>query len=430
MTIPLFMDIDALFAILKGGFAGFILLSILVTLTKSFLFICSPSEVLIFSGRRQMLTDGTAVGYRVIFSGRKWRTPFFERADQMDLRTLPIEIRTTNAYSKGGIPLDVHAIAMVKISDSPAIINNAIERFLGRDLEEIRLVSKETLEGHLRGVLATLTPEEVNEDRLKFSKALMTEAAEDLAKLGLQLDILKVQSVSDDVNYLASIGREQIAKVIKTAEVAESTAQSQAEQAEALARQSGEVATQQAEATVLRKQNELRRAEADLEAEAKSVEETTEQAALQARAEAEQALQQIRRQVEEARLMADVVLPAQAEQEVASYKAKGDAAEIEETGRAMAQVLDLMTTAWKKAGEDARDIFLIQNLEPVLQTVIDRVNSVEIEEVTLLDEGNGESLARYTAGFPAMVNQVLEELKETTGVDVLKILSPGKEVRS
>jgi len=169
--------------------------------------------------------------------------------------------------------------------------------------------------------------------------------------------------------------------------------------------------------------------EADLEAEAKSVEETTEQAALQARAEAEQALQQIRRQVEEARLMADVILPAQAQQEVASYRAKGDAAEIEETGRAMAQVLELMTTAWKKAGDDARDVFLIQNLEPILQTVIDRVNSVEINEVTLLDEGDGESLARYAAGFPAMVNQVLAELKETTGIDVLDILSAKKEVR-
>jgi flotillin len=429
MTIPMFIELNALIAILEGGFAGFFLLLMLVLLTKSFLFICSPSEALIFSGRRHTLSDGTTTGYRVIFSGRRWRTPFFERTDQMDLRTLPIEIQTTNAYSKGGIPLNVHAIAMVKISDDPQIIGNAIERFLGRDLEDIRQVSKETLEGHLRGVLATLTPEEVNEDRLKFSKALMTEASEDLSKLGLQLDILKVQSVSDDVNYLASIGREQIARVIKTAEVAESTAQSKAEQAEALARQAGEVATQNAEATVLRKQNELRRVEAELEAEAKSVEETTEQVALQARAEAEQALQQIRRQVQEARLMADVVLPARAEQQVAAFKAKGDAAEIEETGRAMAHVLELMTTAWKKAGDDARDIFLIQNLEPILQTVVDRVNSVTIDEVTLLDEGNGESLARYTAGFPAMVNQILEQLRATTGVDVLNILSPNKGVK-
>ena len=362
-------------------------------------------------------------------SPRAFRIPILERVDRIDMRLLPIDIRVQNAYSAGNIPLQIHAIANVKIHADPHIIGNAIERFLGRSTAEIQTVAQQTLEGAVREVIATLTPEEVNEDRLAFAEKLSEAAIDDLNKLGLQLDTLKIQSVDDEVNYLASIGREQIARVIKTAEVAESTAQSKAEQAEALARQAGEVATQNAEATVLQKQNELRRVEAELEAEAKSVEETTEQVALQARAEAEQALQQIRRKVEEARLMADVVLPARAEQQVAAFKAKGDAAEIEETGRAMAHVLELMTTAWKKAGDDARDIFLIQNLEPILQTVVDRVNSVTIDEVTLLDEGNGESLARYTAGFPAMVNQVLEELRATTGVDVLNILSPSKGVK-
>jgi flotillin len=430
MTLPLLFDFMALMALAQGAFAGLFLLLVLVVLARSFLFICDPSEVLIFSGRRRLLSDGTAVGYRVIYGGRRWRTPFFERVDRMDLRILPIEIQTRNAYSKGGIPLEVHAIANVKVSDSPQIVSNAIERFLGRDIEEIRRVSKETLEGHLRGVLATLTPEEVNEDRLKFSKALMTEAGDDFAKLGLQLDTLKVQSVSDEVNYLSSIGREQIARVIKTAEVAESRAKSLAEQAEAQAKQQGEVATQNAEATVLQKQNELRKVKAELDAQARAVEETTEQAALQARAEAEQELQGIRRQVEEARLMADVILPAQADQAAEAFRARGAAADIEESGNAMATVLGLMTEAWKKAGEDARDIFLIQNLEPVLQTVIDRVNSVEIGEVNLLDDGDGTTLARYTAGFPAMVQLVLQELAETTGVDVLEILAPRGEVKS
>jgi len=244
------------------------------------------------------------------------------------------------------------------------------------------------------------------------------------------LDTLKVQSVSDEVNYLSSIGREQIARVIKTAEVAESRAKSLAEQAEAQAKQQGEVATQNAEATVLQKQNELRKVKAELDAQARAVEETTEQAALQARAEAEQELQVIRRQVEESRLMADVILPAQADQAAEAFRARGAAADIEESGNAMATVLGLMTEAWKKAGEDARDIFLIQNLEPVLQTVIDRVNSVEIGEVNLLDDGDGTTLARYTAGFPAMVQLVLQELAETTGVDVLEILAPRGEVKS
>ena len=95
------------------------------------------------------------MGYRVVRGGRRWKTPLVERVDRMDLRTIPIDIKSSNAYSKGGIPLKLHAIAMVKISDNDTLINNAIERFLGRDISEIRRVAKETLEGHLRGCRPT-----------------------------------------------------------------------------------------------------------------------------------------------------------------------------------------------------------------------------------------------------------------------------------
>lgn len=87
----------------------------------------------------------------------------------MRLNVMEIPIAIRNAYSKGGVPMNVDAIANVKISSEPARVGNAIERFLGRGNDEIGRVARETLEGHLRGVLATLTPEEVNEDRLKFA---------------------------------------------------------------------------------------------------------------------------------------------------------------------------------------------------------------------------------------------------------------------
>ncbi len=112
-----------------------------------------------------------------------------------------------NAYSKGGTPLNIQAIANVKISNDRAIVGNAIERFLDRDRSEISRVARETLEGNLRGVVATLTPEQLNEDRLQFAERIAEDVSRDLSKLGLHLDILKIQSVSDDVDYLSSIGR-------------------------------------------------------------------------------------------------------------------------------------------------------------------------------------------------------------------------------
>ena len=418
---------EGLTALLCGSIAAVMMLGSIAGVAKMFLHICEPNEILVFSGKQRKLVDGTAVGYRVVFGGMAWQTPVVERVERMDVRNIPIDIRTTNAYSKGGIPLNVHAVANVKVSKNPAIVGNAIERFLGRDPAEIKRVAKETLEGHLRGVLAGLTPEEVNEDRLRFAEELTKESDEDFRRLGLQLDTLKIQSVTDDVNYLNSIGRKAIADVLRDAKVAEVTNLSEAEQREAMARRAGEVASQNSQSAIVQAENGVLQARAEFEAKAQSANERTSQAALLARAEAEQELQELRRKLEELRLIADVVLPAQAEQQAATLRAKGEAAYQEESGRAAAQVLQLMTDAWNKAGDDAKDIFLIQNLETVLETVVQKVNAIEVDEVVLLDDGSGSALPAHVASYPAMVSGILGELKQSTGVDVVGILAPTLE---
>ena len=96
----------------------------------------------------------------------------------------PLEVSVTNAYSKGAIPLNVQGIANVKVSSAEGLLENAAERFLDRPTEQIGQIAKETLEANLRGVLATLSPEEVNEDRLKFSHQLIDEADDDIKTLG------------------------------------------------------------------------------------------------------------------------------------------------------------------------------------------------------------------------------------------------------
>ena len=401
----------------------------LVFLAKQFLYVGRPNELLIFSGRQNTLSDNSTVGYRVVHAGFAYRVPFLEKVDRMDLRTIPIELNVTNAYSKGGIPLALHAIANVKISSDPRLCNNAIERFLGRDPDEIRQVAKETLEGHLRGVIARMTPEEVNEDRLKFADELVDEAGEDFDKLGLTLDTLKVQSVSDEVSYLDSIGRERLANVLSTAEIAESTAKADAEEEQAKFAQEGEVANQRAEMAIKQRENEFRKRVAELEAQAKSEEERAQQAALAARSRAEQGLQEIRAKLEHLRLSADTVLPSEAKQRASEMRARADAAQISADGEAMAAVLDMMRQEWLKAGPDAKDIFLIQQLESVIGTVTDRVKKMQIGEVNLIDGGQGTALPQHMAALPATVASVLKELTATTGVDVTGILSgvaPGK----
>ncbi len=416
---------------LAMGAGGAVGVLVLLALMRKFLLVCRPNEILILSGRRHRREDGSEAGYRVVAGGRAWRVPILEAVERMDMRSIPIDVQVQGAYTRVGIPLKVRAIAIVKISSNPGTVMNAIERFLGRGSADIQQVAKETLEGNLRGVLATLTPEEVNEDRLKFADSLSQEVEQDLSKLGLHLDVLKIQHVADDANYLDSIGRSKIATVVRDAEIAESNARNEAAKAAADSEMRAKVAEADAERAISQKRNELRRIAAELEAKAKSLEGRVEAGGLGAKARAEHALQTARQKVEEARLAAEVVVPAEVQREVATLTAAGQAAAIAENGRASAESLRLVAEAWQKAGPAAQEMFLISKLDDITQKVADAVGKIHLGPVHLLDGGDGTALPRFAASYPRAVAEVLRSLFATTGVDVPAILTAKKEeVRS
>ncbi|HTB60034.1 MAG TPA: SPFH domain-containing protein [Polyangia bacterium] len=408
---------------LIGGGAGLLVL-LSIMFAARFLYLCRPSEILIFSGRKHRLADGSEVGSRVVFGGRAWRRPLIENVQRMQMLSMPIDVQVQGAYTKVGIPLKVRAIALIKLSSDPSVVMNAIERFLGRGLGDIQQVAKETLEGNLRGVLATLTPEEVNEDRLKFADSLAAEVEQDLSKLGLHLDVLKIQHVTDDANYLASIGRERIAQVIRDAEIAESNARNEAAKEAAGAEMRAKVAEADADRAILQKRNELRTIAAELDGQVKSAEARAEQAGLAAQATAEQALQAVRRDLEALRLQAEVVVPAEARREASQLDAAGQAAPIAENGRASAESLRFVADAWKAAGPSAPDMFLINKLEEITRIVVDSVGQIELGPVQLVDGGDGQTFPRFAAAYPHAVATVLRALAQTTGVDVTALLTP------
>ena len=407
-----------------GLFGGLVLL--LMMAVKSFLYISRPNEALIFSGGQNTLLDGSLRGYRVVLAGhRAWRKPFVEEVARLDMRTIPIELNVHQAYSSDGIPLSVKAIANVKIASEEKIIGNAIERFLGRGRSEIERVARETLEGTLRGVLATLTPEQVNEDRLRFAESLSTEVADDFLKLGLHLDTLKIQHVSDDKKYLESLGRKQIAEVIKRAEMAESDAENESKKRAEERQSDGAVARQNAERVIVQRRNFKREREAQLKQEVEASKHRAKSAGEQARFEAEEELQTIRKQLEQLRLRADIEIPAEAERRARELVAKGEASPIVENGKALAKALELLAQAWAEAGPHARDIYLIQQVEKLMATVVGKLSELEVGEVHVIDPGDGSALPNYVAGFPATVTRIFEALRRSTGIDVPGILDPN-----
>ncbi len=409
--------------ILIAALCAFGVLAIFL-LVRAFWLIARPHEALVLSGKAHVAEDGAKLGYRVVQQGRSaFRIPVLERVDRMDMRLIPIDIVVQNAYSTGNIPLQIHAIANVKIHSHPVIIRNAIERFLGRHVREIEAVAKQTLEGAVREVVATLTPEQVNEDRLLFAHKLMDTADDDLKKLGLQLDTLKIQHVADATGYLDSLGRPQIAAALRDAENAENVANQEITQAQSLATQQAELAKAESEKMLLAKRNDLRRIMAELDGDAQAIEREAEAAAKTARAVAEKELQAMRAELEQRRLQADVVIPAEAQRAAVAIMSVAEAAPTAENGAAAVEVLRLMTDAWKTMGPQAKELYVIQHIEQIIGPVVEPLRRVAVDEIHVLDQGDGTGLASYVASYPTMVSSVLKALSETTGIDVPAILS-------
>ncbi len=401
-----------------------VVLGAVIAILKSCLRICQPNEILIVSGRKYKQENGQEVGYRVIFGGRAFVMPVIERVEKMDMTTMPIPVEVKNAYAKGGTPLNIQAIATVKISSNRTVVGNAIERFLGRNRSEIQRVVRETLEGNLRGVVANLTPEQVNEDRLNFAERIAEDVARDLNKLGLHLDTLKVQSVTDDMDYLSSIGRRQIASIIRDAEIAEAEALGEAERIEADCQKRAEMFKSQALTLIQQKQNELRKIKAELDQRSKSEEERTAAAAREARARAEQQLQTVRAKLERLRLEADQVLPAEARREAQVLQAKGAAAELAENAKAAAEVNEMLAQVWQKTGPDATQIFLLQQIDMVLKEAATIPHKMNLENINVIDNGDGKAIASLANLYPEVVKQFLVQVEQTLGIDVIGTLNP------
>jgi flotillin len=406
----MFEFLSVLVALVVVGGAAF---GAFLLVVRNLIYICGPNEALVFSGAR--VREGREVkGYRVIKGGRGYRIPLFETVDRMDLTNMIIELSVSNAYSKGGIPLSVHGVANLKVAGHEPALSNAIERFLGRDRADIMKIAKDTLEGNLRGVLSQLTPEQVNEDKNVFASKLLDEAEHDLSKLGLVLDTLKIQNVSDEVKYLTSTGRKQSAEVVKSARIAEAEAKAISSTRESENNKSARLIALENQRQVLRSETERRIVDARTRKSAMVAEQVGQVRAVVARATADLKVQEAR--VEQARrqLQADVVEPARAAMEASIAHARGGASKIIEDGRATVSVLDEMVHTWKAGGDQARDIFLMQKLQTLLTSLTNTLETVEVDRLTVLPGSN-------SAGVQAV--RITEELKGALGVDLPKLLS-------
>ena len=404
---------------------GSLAILLLIIFIKSNMVICQPNEIVILSGRKFRQSDGSVRGYRVIRGGRGFKWPFVESVARLSLNNMPVEVRMKKALSAGVIPLNVEGRANVKIAGTPeAGLDNAIERFLGKNPDAVARASQQTIEGCLRGALATMTPEEANAERGKLSSLVTSEAEGRLRRLGIVLDFFLVQSIYDEQGYLDAIARKKSAEVQRDAKIAEAEADAVARKVAAEQKRLGRLAEVAAEHEIIKVENELAVHKATLEAESLRAERRSRMAGEIEQVEQQATLESKRVELSQQREEADTLIPARARAAAAELEARGQAARILEDGKATAEAVALMRKEWGE-GQN-KDLFLIQMYPELIEKVTSVVaKNLRIDRLTVLDSGSGDGLPSHVKNLTNAAVVMLEQVKNATGMDLTELAKKG-----
>jgi len=187
-----------------------------------------PNEVLVISGRKRRVVDPDGktrdVGFRIVKGGGVFVWPIFERQDKLSLELLTIDVQTPEVYTSKGVPVKVDGVAQIKIKGDDISIATAAEQFLSKTTDEIKNVATQTMEGHLRAILGTMTVEEIYQNRDAFASRVQEVAAGDMANMGLGIVSFTIRDIRDTQGYLDALGKPRIAQVKRDAQIAQAEA--------------------------------------------------------------------------------------------------------------------------------------------------------------------------------------------------------------
>lgn len=228
-----------------------------------------PNRALIISGRGEggHTSDLIKSNFRIVTGGRSFVWPILERVDDLSLEIITIDVNTPDVPTVEGVPVTVDGVAQIKIGSDEASIRTAAIQFLSRTEDQIEHVAHETLAGHLRAILGTLTVEQLYRDREAFAQKVQEVSGEDMANMGLDIVSFVIKDIADTEGYLEALGRPRIAQVKRDATIGEAEAARDATIRSAEARQEGEAAKYRAETKIAESQKDYEVQKADYQAQ-------------------------------------------------------------------------------------------------------------------------------------------------------------------
>lgn len=362
---------------------------------------------------------------KIVIGKAAIRIPFFERLDKLNLRLIPIDVKTSNAVPTADyININVDATVNVKISNESEKLRLAAENFLNKNTEYIAGVAREVLEGNVREIVGKMKLEEMVSDRQKFATLVKENAEPDLAAMGLDIISFNVQNFVDGNEVIENLGIDNIVKIKKAAAIARAESERDIKVAQAAADKESNDAAVAAQTEIAKKQNELaiKRSELQQEADKYAAQQKADAALYQRQKEAEAKQFEAQRQAEARKAQAEADRFAK-EQEAEGIRAVGEAeaAAIQAKGVAEAEAMEKKAEAYAKYNKAAVAEMMIKVLPDVAAKIAEPLG--QIDKITIIGGDGGNNGVEQVAGnVPAVMAKLFESMKEATGIDLADIV--------
>ncbi len=454
-----------------------------------------PNQVLVISGRKHRTVDpdGTTreVGFRIVKGGGVFVWPVFEKVDILSLELLTIDVQTPEVYTSKGVPVRVDGVAQIKVKGDDISIGTAAEQFLSKGNEEIKNIAMQTLEGHLRAILGTMTVEEIYQNRDAFAQKVQEVAAGDMANMGLGIVSFTIRDIRDSQGYLDALGKPRIAQVKRDAQIAQAEADRDAMIKSSQATQAGQEAKFAADTKIAEAERDYKsnyagfmatvnqkKAEADLAYDLQKYKtgqlvkaEEVQVQIIEKQKQIELQQQEIMRRQRE--LEATVQRPADAERykvetlanakkfqleteaagaaaaakaqgfanaevnqatglaQAEADKAKGlaQAAIIEAQGKANAEATRLKAEAFQKYNEAAVIELLVKVMPEIAAKIAEPLSKTEKMVIINSGSGPGGGASKLTGDVTQIIAQLPPVLESLTGVKFEKLLEQVPAIR-
>lgn len=389
---------------------------------------CPSNKILAIYGK---VGDGQSV--KCFHGGGAFVWPLIQESQYLDLTPMTINIPLKGALSLQNIRINVPSTFTIAIDTDSDAMSNASVRLLGLASNEIEKMATEIIFGQLRLTVASLTIEEINQDRERFLLAIRNNIEPELKKVGLTLINVNITDITDESDYIESIGKKAAATAVNQAkiDVAEQTKLGEVGSAAAEKERRIQVAKYNAEAVEGENTAKAKIAhyDADLAEQKASAQQKGEVAQQKAFAE----IQVAKAVAETKRLEAEQVvvkeidkrkieIAADAEAEKRRREAKGEADAIIAVKTAEAEgiqkVLDAkaegynrLVTSCSENAKDAATMLLVEKLEEIVKLQTEAIRNIKIDKVTVWDSGNGKD-GSSTANFMSNMIKTLPPIHD------------------